>query len=61
MLRQLNDLNEYDPTNINKIKSKKETLINAGKLYNNKNNVNAAFENGAFPFKDGFQKRARYV
>ena len=37
-----------------KKKSKEEALINKEKLYNNRNNVNKAFENEAFPFKDGF-------
>ena len=37
-----------------KKKSKEEALINKEKLYNNRNNVNKAFENEAFPFKDRF-------
>ena len=40
-----------------KKKSKEEALINKEKLYNNRNNVNKAFENEVFPFKDGFKKK----
>ena len=58
ILKQLSDLKEYDPTNTNKINSKKETLINAEKLYN-RYIVIKAFENGVFPFKDGFQKKKK--
>ena len=58
----LNDSKENNPTNTKKIKSEKETLINAEKLYNNRDNVIKAFENGVFPFKNGFQKkRVTYV
>ena len=55
MLTQLNDLKEYDPTNTNKMNSIKET-INSEKLYKNRGIVIKAFENGVFPFKNGFQK-----
>ena len=57
MLKQLTDLEKYDPENPDKINSRKETLINPEKLYNNRNNVIKAFENGVFPFKDGFRKK----
>ena len=43
---------QYNPTNTNKIKFKKETLINVEKLYNNRDNVIKAFEKGVCPFKD---------
>ena len=43
-----NDLKKQDAKNLDKIKSKKETLINAEKLYNNRNNVIKAFEDGVF-------------
>ena len=54
MLKQLKDLEKYDRKNLDKINSRKETLINVKKLYNNRNNVIKAFENRVFPFKDGF-------
>ena len=57
MVSLLNELRNYKPTNPNKITAKKITLINAKKLYNNRNNVIKAFENRVFPFKDGFQKK----
>ena len=57
MFSLLNDLEEYNPTNVNKIKSKEETLVIAGKLHNNRDKVIKAFENGIFPFNDGFQKK----
>ena len=59
ILKQLSDLKEYDPTNTKKINSKKETLINAEKLYYNRYIVIKVFENGVFPFKDGFQKKKK--
>ena len=57
MFKLLNDLKEYNLKNLDKIKSKEETIINAKKLYKNRNNVIKAFENGVFPFNDGFQKK----
>ena len=54
-----NDLKKQDAKNLDKIKSKKETLINAEKLYNNRNNVIKAFEDGVFWFKDGFQQKSQ--
>ena len=57
MFSLLKDLKKYDPKNLDKIKSKKEPLINAEKLYNNRNNVIKVFEDGVFSFNDGFQKK----
>ena len=57
MLKQLKDLEKYDPKNRDKMNSRKETLINAEELDNNKDNVIEAFENRVFPFKDGFRKK----
>ena len=54
---QLKDLEKYDPKNPDKINSRKETLINVKKFYNNKNNVIRAFEDRVFLFKDGFWKK----
>ena len=59
ILKQLSDLKEYDPTNTKKINSKKETLINAEKLYYNRYIVIKVFENGVFPFKDGLKKKKK--
>ena len=50
-------LKSLNQTNLNKIKCKEEGLTNAEKLYNNRNNVIKAFENGFFLFSDGFQKK----
>ena len=44
MLKQLKDLEGYNPKNLDKINSRKETLINGEELYNNKDNVIHAFE-----------------
>ena len=57
MFSLLKDLKKYDPKNLDKIKSKKEPLINAEKLYNNRNNVIKVFEDGVFLFNNGFQKK----
>ena len=57
MFGLLNDLKKYESKNLKKIKSKVETLTNAGKLYNNRDNVIKAFENKVFPFSVGFQKK----
>ena len=45
MLKPLTALEKYDPKNPDKIKSRKETLITAEELYNNRDNVIEAFEN----------------
>ena len=55
----LNDLKEFNLKNLNKIKSKEEILINAEKLYNNRNNVIKTFEDGVFLFNGGFQKKKK--
>ena len=39
MLKKLKHLGEYDPKNLDKTNSKKETLISAEKIYNNRDNV----------------------
>ena len=61
MCELLNDLKEYNPTKLHKIKSREETLNDAEKLYKNSYNVIKAFENRVFPFNYGFQKKAKYV
>ena len=57
MLKHLKDLEKNDPKNPEKKNSKKETLINAEELYNNKGNVIKAFEDGIFPFNNGFYQK----
>ena len=57
MLKPLTALEKYDPKNPDKIKSRKETLITAEELYNNRDNVIEAFENWVFPFKYGFYQK----
>ena len=54
MLTLPNKLKEYNATNLDKIKTREETLINAERFYNSRNKVIKAFEDGVFPFKDGF-------
>ena len=54
MLKQLKDLEKYNPKNPDKINSRKKK-IDAEELYNNRDNVIEAFENRVFPFKDGFR------
>ena len=55
--KQLEYLKKFDPNNPDNIREKEETLINTEKVYNNRNNVNNAFENEVFPFKDGLKKK----
>ena len=62
MSKQLEDPEGYNPTNLDKINSRKETLINAEELNNNRYNVKKAFEDQIFPLKDGFyQKEESHV
>ena len=53
----LNKLRNYNPTKPKKIKAKKETLIAAEKLLNNRQEVIDALKTGIFPYKDGFKKK----
>ena len=58
MFSLLNDSKEYDdPKNLDKIKSREETSINAQRLHNNRTNVIKTFEDRVFPFNDKFQKK----
>ena len=52
MFTLLNDLRNYKPTNPDKVKERKETLTNAEMLYNRRNNIIEAFQDGLFSFKD---------
>ena len=52
----MDDFKEYNPTRLEKIKSREETLNDAEKLCNNRSNVIKASENGIFPFNYRFQK-----
>ena len=56
MFELLNDLKDCNPTRLDKIKSKEETLNDAEKLYKNRSNVIKAFENKVFPSNYDFQK-----
>ena len=49
MFELLDYLKEYNPTKLDKIKSREETLNDAEKLYKNRSSVIKAFENGVFP------------
>ena len=59
MCELLNDLKEYNPTKLHKIKSREETLNDAEKLYKNRYNDIKAFENRVFPFNYGFFKKSQ--
>ena len=52
MFKQLKDLEGWNPTNLEKINSRKQTLTNAEEFQNSRENLIKAFENGFFPFKD---------
>ena len=56
MFKLSDDLKEYNPTRLDKIKSREETLNDAEKLYNNRSRVIKVFENRVFPFNYGFKK-----
>ena len=56
MLVMLNYLKNYNPKNLKNIKSREGTLINARIFYDARNKVINAFEDGVFPFEDGFWK-----
>ena len=53
----LNKLKNYNPTSLEKIKAKEETLSTAEKLLNNKQEVINAFKTGIFPYIDGSQTK----
>ena len=53
----LNKLRNYNPTKPKKIEAKKETLIAAEKLLNNRQKVIDTFKTGIFPYIDEFQIR----
>ena len=53
----LKKLRNYNPIKPKKIEAKKETLIAAEKLLNNRQEVIDAFKTGIFSYKDGFQKK----
>ena len=59
MASLLNNLKNCDQKNSDKIKSRKETIINAERLYNNRNNVIKVFENGVFPLTLDFKKKSQ--
>ena len=59
MFKQLKDLEGWNPTNLEKINSRKQTLTNAEEFQNSRENLIKAFENGFFPFKDGFYQKKR--
>ena len=56
MFELLDNLKEYNPTRLDKIKSREETLSYIKKMYKNRSNAINAFENGIFSFNYGFQK-----
>ena len=57
MFSLLNDLKEYYLKNLDKLKTREESLISAERIYNSRNNAIKAIEDGGFPFKDSFQKQ----
>ena len=50
MFELLDYLKEYNPTKLDKIKSREETLNDAEKLYKNRSSVIKTFANGVFQF-----------
>ena len=56
MFELLNNLKEFNPTKLEKIKSREETLNDPEKVYKNRSNVIKAFESRVFPFNYEFQK-----
>ena len=53
----LNKLKNYNPTSLEKIKAKEETLSTAEKLLNNKQEVINVFKIGIFSYIDGSQTK----
>ena len=53
----INKLQNYNPTSLEKIKAKEETLSTAEKLLNNKQEVINVFKIGIFPYIDGSQTK----
>ena len=51
----LNKIRKYNPTKLENINAKEETLSAAEKLLNNRQEVIDAFKTGIFPYIDGFQ------
>ena len=56
MLAKLDDFKRYSPKKTEIIEEKKEILTDVERLYDYRNMVIEAFEDGVFLFKDGFQK-----
>lgn len=57
MLAKINNLEKYNPTNQDKINSKKEVLLIAKVLHNSRNKVINTFENGIFPYNYSIQNK----
>ena len=55
LINKLN--NDYNPTNITKIKEKDDTLKSAKKLFFVREDIINAFKKGIFPYIDGFQDK----
>ena len=55
MLAQLDDFEEYSPRKPETVEEKIQLLVSAYRLYNTRNEVIKAFEDGVFLLKDGFQ------
>ena len=61
MFTSLNDLRNYKPTNLDKIKERKETSTNAEMLHNSRNKVIKTFEDKVFHLKINFQKKKSQI
>ena len=57
MLAKLDNFQKYNRKKPDTIQEKTEVLINAEGLYNIRNKVIEAFEDGFFPYNDGFQQK----
>ena len=59
LINKLND--DYNPTNITKIKEKDDTLKSAKKLFFVRKDIINAFKKGIFPYIDGFQVKEEEI
>ena len=57
MLAKLDDFEEYSPRKPETVEEKIQLLVSAYRLYNTRNEVIKAFEDGVFLLKDGFQEK----
>ena len=59
MFKLLDDLKEYNPTRLDKIKSREETLNDAEELYKNRSNAIKALKTEFFHLTMDFKKKSQ--